>query len=71
MRIGLSYDLKEQAGEARGLPEDAFEEYDSPRTIEALAAAIGAHGHEIIRLGGGPAFLKNVQRGLQHRRGTG
>jgi D-alanine-D-alanine ligase len=60
MKIGLSYDIKEQAAKAEGLPEDAFEEYDSPETVEALAAAISSHGHTVLKLGGGPAFLKNI-----------
>jgi hypothetical protein len=52
MRIGLSYDLKADAPGAN-LPEDAFEEYDSMETVEALSAAISAQGHEVIQLGGG------------------
>jgi len=60
MKIGLSYDVKELAPKAEGLPEDAFEEYDSPETVEALAAAINSHGHEVLKLGGGPAFLRDI-----------
>jgi D-alanine-D-alanine ligase len=60
MKIGLSYDIKQAVSQAAGLPEDAFEEYDSIETIDALAAAISSAGHEVIRLGGGSAFLKNV-----------
>jgi D-alanine-D-alanine ligase len=60
MKIGLSYDIKQKAPQAAGLPEDAFEEYDSLETIDALAAAIGSEGHEVLRLGGGAAFLKAV-----------
>jgi len=61
MKIGLSYDIKERTSKAEGLPEDAFEEYDSPETVEALTAAIGSHGHTVLKLGGGSAFLKNIQ----------
>jgi D-alanine-D-alanine ligase len=60
MKIGLSYDIKEQTSKAEGLPEDAFEEYDSSGTVEALAAAISFQGHTVIKLSGGPAFLKNI-----------
>ncbi|MCL2679375.1 MAG: D-alanine--D-alanine ligase [Dehalococcoidia bacterium] len=60
MKIGLSYDVKQTAPQAAGLPDDAFEEYDSVETIDALAAAIGSLGHEVIRLGGGVSFLRNV-----------
>lgn len=62
MKIGLSYDIKEQAAHTRGLPDDAFEEYDSPETVEALAAAIRSKGHTVLKLGGGSAFIQNVGR---------
>jgi D-alanine-D-alanine ligase len=60
MKIGLSYDIKQQATGIEGMPEDAFEEYDSPETVEALAAAISSHGHTVLKLGGGSGLLKNV-----------
>jgi D-alanine-D-alanine ligase len=60
MKIGLSYDIKQQATGIEGMPEDAFEEYDSPETVEALAAAISSYGHTVLRLGGGRDLIKNV-----------
>ncbi len=61
MKIGLSYDLKETfAGLTAGQPEDAFEEYDSAETVEALKCAIEAGGHEVVKLGGGLNFLNRV-----------
>jgi D-alanine-D-alanine ligase len=60
MKIGLSYDIKQQAEQIEGLPDDAFEEYDSPETIEALLNAISLAGHQVIKLGGGSAFLRHV-----------
>ncbi|MDD5702159.1 MAG: ATP-grasp domain-containing protein [Dehalococcoidales bacterium] len=61
MKIGLSYDLKETfARLAAGQPEDAFEEYDSVETVEALKCAIEAGGHEVVKLGGGLKFLTRV-----------
>lgn len=60
MRIGLSYDLKEDLTTVAELPEDAFEEYDSLETVHALDEAICAHGHEVVRLGGGRGFLERV-----------
>lgn len=60
MRIGLSYDLKDDSAETAGLPEDVFEEYDSLETVEALDEAIEAQGHEVMRLGGGRGFLEQV-----------
>jgi len=62
MRIGLSYDLKQQTAQAEGLPDDVFEEYDSYETIAALAAAITSAGHQVTTLGGGSDFISRVLR---------
>jgi len=60
MKIGLSYDLKEAVPLRANHPEDALEEYDSPETVAALAAAIGTLGHAVIKLGGGREFISNI-----------
>jgi D-alanine-D-alanine ligase len=60
MKIGLSYDIKEQSPNPEGLPEDAFEEYDSPETVDALAAAIKSQGHTVLQLGGGRGLLNKL-----------
>jgi D-alanine-D-alanine ligase len=60
MKIGLSYDIKAQAPSPERLPEDAFEEYDSPETVEALAAAINSQGHTVLKLGGGRGLLNKL-----------
>jgi D-alanine-D-alanine ligase len=62
MRIGLSYDLKQEVGREQPSPDDALEEYDSPKTIEFIAAALEAGGHSVVRLGGGREFLDNILR---------
>jgi D-alanine-D-alanine ligase len=62
MRIGLSYDLKQEVSLEKAGPEDALEEYDSPKTIELIGTALEARGHSIVRLGGGGEFLSNVLR---------
>jgi D-alanine-D-alanine ligase len=62
MRIGLSYDLKQEVDREQHDPEDALEEYDSPKTIEFIAAALEAGGHSVVRLGGGREFLNNILR---------
>lgn len=64
MRIGLSYDLKDDHPLASGGAEDALEEYDARETVDALSAVIESLGHTVLRLGGGPAFLA---RCLEHR----
>lgn len=60
MRIGLAYDLKQSICPGQDYPDDAFEEYDSPETVEAIAAVIEAQGHSVVRLGGGREFLINI-----------
>ena len=60
MRIGLSYDLKDKVPEPQGKPEDALEEYDSLETVDAIAKAIEAQHHSVVKLGGGREFLSNV-----------
>ncbi len=60
MKVGLSYDLKEAMCLGQDHPEDALEEYDSPETIEGIAAALEEKGHSTVRLGGGREFLHNV-----------
>lgn len=59
MKIGISYDLKTDAL-APGAPDDAHEEFDSPHTIEAIAAALRGLGHHVVLLGDGRAFVEQV-----------
>lgn len=60
MRIGLSYDLKEAITVEQAGCDDAFEEYDSPETVELIAASLEAGGHTVVMLGGGKEFLGNI-----------
>ena len=60
MKIGLAYDLKEAALFTPGCPDDALEEYDSPETVEAIAAALETSGHSVVKLGGGRDFITNI-----------
>ena len=50
MRIGLTYDLREDYA-GRGLSEEALAEFDSPETVDALETALAANGHEVDRIG--------------------
>ncbi len=61
MKIGITYDLK--AAPAAGLPDDAFEEFDSPHTIEAIARVLRGRGHDVVLLGDGRDFLEAVLAG--------
>src|SRR5437868_5393503 len=60
MRIGITFDLKVDVPLAAGLPDDSQEEYDSPATIESLAAALRGLGHEVVKLGDGRELLERL-----------
>jgi len=60
MKIGLSYDLKEEVPLDKEHPEDALEEYDSLETVDAVAAAVECMGHSVVQLSGGRKFLANI-----------
>src|SRR5262245_7421312 len=60
MKIGITYDLKASGPVDPSLPDDAQEEFDSPHTIEAIAAVIRGMGHRVALLGDGEEFLRKV-----------
>jgi D-alanine-D-alanine ligase len=58
VKIGLAYDLKQEpAGE---VPTDAFEEFDTQETVDAVAAALRSGGHSVVKLGGGREAAKKI-----------
>jgi D-alanine-D-alanine ligase len=59
MRIGITYDLKSGAP-AAGEPDDFYEEFDSPATIEAIAAVLRDLGHEVEKLGDGRELIERL-----------
>ncbi len=59
MRIGIAFDLMPAVGIGDG-PDDRFEEFDKPETIEALAAILRGEGHEVVLLGDGAELLRRV-----------
>ncbi|MEZ0229860.1 MAG: D-alanine--D-alanine ligase [Planctomycetota bacterium] len=62
MRIGIAYDLRSDFAPDAGAPVDRLEEYDSQETVDAIARALVAGGHEPRLLGGGRRFLESVLR---------
>ena len=60
MRVGLSYDLKDTVVLKDAATDDALEEYDSPTTIEYIRRALEGLGHSVVKLGGGPDFIRNI-----------
>lgn len=62
MKIGIAFDLRTDFEARAEGPEDLLEEYDSPETVESIAAALRAAGHAVVLLGGGRAFVERVLR---------
>jgi D-alanine-D-alanine ligase len=60
MRIGITYDLKSDTSPRPDQPDDFQEEFDSPVTIEAIAAVLRAADHEVIKLGDGGELIKRL-----------
>src|SRR5437870_5536517 len=60
MRIGITYDLKEERPAGAGLPDDFQEEFDSPTTIEAIASVLRGLGHNVELLGDGRELLERL-----------
>jgi D-alanine-D-alanine ligase len=64
MRIGIAFDLKTESSTGGDigcqLPDDWQEEFDSPATIEAIAAALRGLGHEVVMLGDGRELLERL-----------
>jgi D-alanine-D-alanine ligase len=61
MRIGLAFDMKVSGEPAPpGVPDDLYEEFDTPATVASIQEAIAACGHTVVRLGGGREFLEKV-----------
>ncbi|HEY4120747.1 MAG TPA: ATP-grasp domain-containing protein [Byssovorax sp.] len=46
LRVGFTYNVKRISSDA----SDAEAEFDSPRTIDAISAAIESYGHTVVRL---------------------
>jgi D-alanine-D-alanine ligase len=57
MRIGLVYDLRDDY-RALGFSEEAVAEFDTPETIDGIAAALERCGCKVERVGGGRALAK-------------
>ena len=60
MRIGITYDLKDERPAGAGLPDDFQEEFDSPDTIAAIASVLRGLGHDVRLLGDGRALLERL-----------
>ena len=60
MKVGITYDLKSDAPPPAGAARRFQEEYDSPATVEAVAAVLRGLGHEVVELGDGRELLQRL-----------
>jgi D-alanine-D-alanine ligase len=60
MKIGITYDLKSDDPVPVGVPDDFQEEFDSPATIDAIAAVLRGLGHDVAMLGDGRELLERL-----------
>ncbi len=60
MRIGLACNVK-PADPPGHLPEDAFEEFDSPDAVAQIRDAIASFGHDVPVLAAGPGIVDAVR----------
>src|SRR4051812_18476389 len=60
MKIGITFDLVPTGDEPGEGPDDRYEEFDRPETIETLARALERLGHDVVMLGDGRPFLERV-----------
>jgi D-alanine-D-alanine ligase len=61
MRIGITYNLKSEVDNIcpeHLLMDDAFEEFDTEGTIDAIKSVLERNGHSVIKLGWGKAAIK-------------
>jgi len=62
MRVGLVYDLRSEYL-AAGFSELATAEFDRDDTIDAITDALRRLGHDVDRVGSGPALVKRLAAG--------
>ncbi|MGB7183766.1 MAG: hypothetical protein WBD34_13225 [Burkholderiaceae bacterium] len=63
IRIGLTYDLRDDYRASGGFSEEALAEFDSPETIAALESALRAIGLQTDRIGNLPALVRRLAAG--------
>ncbi|HCU70017.1 MAG TPA: D-alanine--D-alanine ligase, partial [Desulfomicrobium sp.] len=62
MRIGMTYDLKDEYL-AAGFTADEVAELDSPVTVEAIAIALVSQGHAVERIGSIGSLVRALAEG--------
>lgn len=61
MKIGITYNLKEQVFPDGELDKEQVEEFDSPQTIDAICSVFEKNGFETVRLGGDISIVDRIK----------
>ena len=61
MKIGITYNLKDELSPGAVLNEEIAEEYDTPHTIDSICEIFSKNGHEPVRLGGGIDIIDRLR----------
>ena len=61
LRIGIAYNLKTGVQPENSSAEDAWEEFDSPETIQAIREVLVEEGHEAFPLGAGLSVMEKIR----------
>ncbi|MFZ2955673.1 MAG: D-alanine--D-alanine ligase [Candidatus Ozemobacteraceae bacterium] len=63
MRLALACNRADRYQLEEHRPDDLYEEFDAPETVDAIAAAIAAHGHTVEPLEADRTFPAALERG--------
>ncbi len=63
LKVGFTYDLKEDYEVLAGDPPDKYAEFDSKETISEIELALKTSGHDIIKIGHAKNLIKKLHNG--------
>ncbi|MBL7071112.1 MAG: D-alanine--D-alanine ligase [Candidatus Omnitrophica bacterium] len=61
MKIGITYNLKDELSPDAIIDTESCEEFDSPLTIDAICGVFEKNGHEIVKLGCGIKIIERLR----------
>ncbi len=62
MKIGITYNLKDDFALLSGGAEDALEEFDNEKTVDAIVSSITKLGFDPVKLGGGEKVISRIKK---------
>ncbi len=62
LKVGITYNLKQDFTRQENQPIDLLEEFDSEETVDAIGKALESEGHEVIKLGGDTGLIDRLRQ---------